>query len=155
MSVVMRFETPCNGMDAVENATEPDVIILGTGALTAPILEALGDDYAVVVVTKDDATTVDREDITLIKGDPSDDATLERAGIATCDVVMVATENDQFDALAILTARSLNPAARIVAAATNRENVSKLERAGANAVISPASIGSGILVDSALRTADE
>ena len=38
----------------------------------------------------------------------------------------------------------------IVAAATNRENIEKLRRAGADTVISPASIGGHLLVESAL-----
>jgi voltage-gated potassium channel len=50
---------------------------------------------------------------------------------------------------------------RIVAAATNRENVEKLRRAGADSVISPATIGGHLLAESALgdddteRIADE
>ena len=57
---------------------------------------------------------------------------------------------DAEDALAILTARSLNPEVRIVAAANQTENINKLKRAGANTVISPATIGGKLLVRSAL-----
>ncbi|MWV65297.1 hypothetical protein GRS48_10770 [Halorubrum sp. JWXQ-INN 858] len=141
-------------MDRSDGPIDPDVIVLGSGSLTAPILEALGGDRtAVIVSTASEALAFEREGVVVITGDPSDDATLERAGIESCDVVLVATDDDRTDALTILTARSGNPSARIVAAATNRENVRKLERAGADAVISPASIGGGILVDSALSTA--
>jgi voltage-gated potassium channel len=41
-----------------------------------------------------------------------------------------------------------------VAAATQRENVDKLRRAGADTVISPASIGGHLLVESALGGRD-
>ena len=131
----------------------PDVLILGTGDLTVPILNALDDDHEVVIVTPHrDERSFDRDDVTVLIGDPSDDRVLSEAGVESCRVVIVATETDRFDALAILSARDLAPEARIVAAATNEENVSKLERAGADVVISPASIGSRILVNSALKS---
>ena len=47
----------------------------------------------------------------------------------------------------VLTARDLNPEVRIVAAATNRENISKLLRAGADSVVSPIAQGARMLVD--------
>jgi len=86
--------------------------------------------------------------------DPSDEESLERAGIDRVRAVVVATNNDAEDALAVLTARQLNPDVTIVAAATNRENVEKLRRAGADTVISPATIGGHLIVESALRGAD-
>ena len=66
----------------------------------------------------------------------------------------MATNDDAQDALAVLTARHLNPAVTIVAAATNRENVEKHRRAGADTVISPASIGGHLLVESAFGRGD-
>ena len=60
------------------------------------------------------------------------------------------SNDDAQDALGILTARALNPDVNIVAAATDRENVEKLRRAGATSVISPAVIGGHLLVQSAL-----
>lgn len=139
-------------MDELDASSPPDVLLLGTGDLTHPILDALDDEHEVTVVTRDVSfSKFARDGITVINGDPSDDRLLEEAGVESCRVIIVATETDRFDALAILSARDLAPSARIVAAATNRENVTKLERAGADTVISPASIGSRILVDSALK----
>ncbi|GAB7090846.1 hypothetical protein JCM18237_11170 [Halorubrum luteum] len=134
----------------------PDVLILGTGDLTTPILNALDGDHDVVIVTTDAGDwTLDRDEVTVLTGDPGDDRMLSAAGVESCKVVIVATETDRFDALAILSARDLAPDTRVVAAATNDENVAKLERAGADAVISPASIGTRILVDSALKKRSE
>jgi len=67
---------------------------------------------------------------------------------------VVATDDDARDALAVLTARDLNGEVYIVAAATDSENVPKLERAVADTVISPASIGGRLLVRSALDRSD-
>jgi voltage-gated potassium channel len=92
-------------------------------------------------------------DIDVLTADPSDEETLRRASVEDARAVVVATVNDAEDALAILTARQLNPEVRIVAAANQTENVQKLKRAGANTVISPATIGGKLLVRSALGEA--
>ncbi len=63
---------------------------------------------------------------------------MQRAGIEDAVAVVAATNDDAQDALAILTAQTLNPEVNIVAAATDRENIEKLRRAGADTVISPA-----------------
>jgi voltage-gated potassium channel len=92
-------------------------------------------------------------DVDVLTADPSDEETLRRASVEDARAVVVATVNDAEDALAILTARQLNPEVRIVAAANHTENVTKLKRAGANTVISPATIGGKLLVRSALGEA--
>jgi voltage-gated potassium channel len=82
--------------------------------------------------------------------DPSDEGAQKRGRVEVARAVVAATENDAEDALTILTARQLNPEVTIVAAATQRENVNKLKRAGADTVISPAALGAHFLAESAL-----
>jgi voltage-gated potassium channel len=127
------------------------VLVLGYGDLTEPVLAELGD-AAFLVVTTDGEHVRDLRDreVDVLAGDPSDEETLRRAGVDRARAVVAATNDDAEDALAILTARQLNPDVRIVAAATNRANVVKLKRAGANTVVSPATIGGRLLVRSAL-----
>ncbi|WP_265110109.1 NAD-binding protein [Halosolutus halophilus] len=129
------------------------ILVLGYGELTEPIVDELArSDRQFVVVTNDrDATTslTDRG-LPVVTGDPSDEEPLQRAKIDRAMAVVVATQHDAQDALAILTARQLATNTRIVAAATDRENVKKLERAGADAVISPSMLGGHLLVRSAL-----
>jgi len=131
---------------------EDHVLVAGYGDLTEPILEELQStsDFIVITPDGDAATTLGNRDINAIVGDPSDDEPLKRAGIERARAVLVATNDDAQDALAILTARQLNPEARIVAAATDRANIEKLRRAGADSVISPAVIGGHLLVQSAM-----
>ena len=132
---------------------ENHVLVLGYGELTEPIVDELeaGETPFAVVARKSDATTalVDR-DIPVVSADPSDEVPLDRAHIDRARAILVATNDDAQDALAILTARQLRPDGRIIAAATDRENTKKLERAGANEVISPAQLGGHLLVRSAL-----
>ncbi|MCU4972524.1 NAD-binding protein [Halobacteria archaeon AArc-m2/3/4] len=129
------------------------VLVLGYGELTEPIVDELvANDagFAVVTRNRDAADTLGDRDVPVITADPSDEAPLERANIDSARAVLVATNHDARDALAILTARELAPDVRIVAAATDRENTAKLERAGADAVVSPALLGGNLLVRSAL-----
>lgn len=134
---------------------EDHLLVLGHGDLTDVILDELGEEMEYLVVTQDAEWANKMGDaVDVLVADPSDEESLERAGIDRVRAVVVATNNDAEDALAVLTARQLNPDVTIVAAATNRENVEKLRRAGADTVISPATIGGHLLVESALRGAD-
>ena len=130
------------------------VLILGWGELTEAILEEIDPEATFVVVTEDQArvaSLADR-DLEVLAGDPSDEAPLRAAGIEHARAVLVATDDDGADALTVLTARDLNPEVRIVAAATNRENVSKLRRAGADSVVSPIAQGARMLVDATFES---
>ncbi len=129
------------------------LLVLGYGELTEPIVDELADmgrEFVVVTSDHEATTALTNRDISVITGDPSDEDPLRRAKIDRAAAILVATNHDAEDALAILTARQLAPGARIAAAATDRENVKKLERAGADAVISPAQLGGHLLVRSAL-----
>jgi voltage-gated potassium channel len=68
--------------------------------------------------------------------------------------VVVATDDDARDALAVVAARQANPDVRIVAAATDQKHADKLKTVGADTVISPAVIGGRLLGQSVLGEAD-
>lgn len=126
------------------------VILLGTGELTQPMISELEDNAEFVVVTRDPALAdeLTTRGVLAVTGDPSDEATLERVNIDQAQAVIAATSTDADDVLGALTANSLAPGIRIVAAATNAENVSKLRRAGADVVLDPSYIGAQLLIDS-------
>lgn len=128
------------------------VLVLGYGDLTEPILTELRGKVDFLVVTDDAerATELGNRGYDVLAGDPSDEETLARANIADARAVVVASNDDADDALSVLTASHLNPDVLVVAAATELENVPKLKRAGAKTVVSPASIGGHMLVESAL-----
>ncbi|SHH52074.1 NAD-binding protein [Halobaculum gomorrense] len=134
------------------------VLVLGYGELTEPLIdELLEAGVPFLVVTPEEARARmlnERDGVRVFTADPSDEKPLERANVTRARAVVAATNNDAEDALAILTARQLNPDVTIVAAATERENMNKLKRAGADTVISPATIGGHLLVESALGGED-
>ncbi|SEW21632.1 NAD-binding protein [Natrinema salifodinae] len=129
------------------------LLVLGYGELTEPIVDELADsgrEFAVVTSDREAASALSERGIAVITADPSDEEPLHRAKIDRAAAILVATNDDAQDALTILTARQLAPDTRIAAAATERENTKKLDRAGADAVISPALLGGHLLVRSAL-----
>ena len=115
--------------DSQLEALDDHVIVLGYGDLTEPILDELGDrndrsERTPFVVTPETPAAELREtDRSVLVGNPSDDEPLRRAGIERARAVVAATESDAEDAFSVLAARELNPDVRIVAAATDRENV--------------------------------
>ncbi|QSG03302.1 NAD-binding protein [Natranaeroarchaeum sulfidigenes] len=136
---------------------EDHVLILGDGELTAPVVSGLQDsetDFVVITANRERVSSLSERGVNSFTGNPSDEEPMRRAKIGNARALVVATNDDAQDALAILTARQLQPDIRIVAAATDRENVSKLRHAGADTVISPATIGGQMLVDSALGGSD-
>jgi len=131
---------------------EDHVLVLGHGELTEPLLDELAATADVVVVTPDTdaATSLDDRDVNVLTADPTDEGPLLDARIGAARGVVIATNDDARDALAVVAARQADPDVRIVAAATDQRHVDKLEAVGADAVISPAVIGGRLLGRSVL-----
>jgi voltage-gated potassium channel len=127
------------------------VLVLGYSDIVAAILDENPDpDSDVVVVTPDREVIQSLTDrnIGALAADPDDESSLHEAGVERARLAIVATGDDAADALTILTVRQLNPDVEIRAVATNRENVRKLENAGATSVISPIVIAAKQLLGS-------
>ena len=147
-AIESRMAAAFGNMTASElNLLEDHVLVLGYGDITESLLEELGDEVDVVVVTEDTsvASHLTEDSINVLTDDPTDEAVLTDARIDAARGVVVATEDDARDVLAVLAARETNPDIRIVAAANVPTNVSKLERVGADRVISPMAIAGQLL----------
>jgi voltage-gated potassium channel len=88
-----------------------------------------------------------------VRGDASDDAVLQRAGIARARGLLTAVQSDAGNVYITLSARALNPSLFIVARAATAEAEHKLTIAGANRVISPYILGGRSMAGHALRPA--
>lgn len=135
---------------------EDHVVVLGYGDLTGPLVDELVATTDVVVVTPDadTASALDEDDVNVLTADPTDEDALLDARIDVANGVVAATADDAQDTLAVLAAREANPDVRIVAAATDHGHVGKLERVGADEVISPSVIVGRQLGQSVLGDAD-
>ena len=123
------------------------VIVCGvgtTGRHIATELRAVGIPF-VVVDSKGDlleelAEEFDDE-LLYIVGDTTDDHVLELAGVERARGVISALNDDKANLFVTISARALNPTARIVAKSIEPSTEPKLRRAGADAVVAPNYIG--------------
>ncbi len=103
------------------------------GKRIAKELEKLGLEY--VAIDKDKNAAEGYENV--LVGDAKNEEILKRAGIKHAKSIIVVVDNDADAMLITLVARSLNSRVNIVAKADNLEAVDKLEKVGANWVITP------------------
>ena len=131
------------------------VVVLGYGDVTDSLLEELTEETDLVVVTDDAdvAATLDEADLNVLTDDPTDESVLSDARVDTARGVVVGSDDDARDVLAVLAAKRVNPDVRVVAAATEEKHVEKFESVGADEVINPRTIGGRLLGQSVLGEA--
>lgn len=89
----------------------------------------------------------------VLHGDCSDDDLLVRAGISRAAGLFAVTGDDSKNLLITLSAKQLNPQARVVARIHDVRNAEKLKRVGADAIVSPDFTGGMRIASSMLRPA--
>jgi Trk K+ transport system NAD-binding subunit len=116
------------------------VIIIGGGRVGRAIASALKEhDVPYRVVEANPARILDRA--TYIEGTAADRDTLDRAGIDHAPAVVITTHDDDMNIYLTIFCRRLRPDIQIISRATRERNVSTLHRAGADFVLSYASMG--------------
>ena len=73
--------------------------------------------------------------LAVVTGDATRREVLLRAGVGEADQVIITTNRDDSNVLAILTVRQLNPDVYIVSSAREHENAPLMKQSGANSVI--------------------
>lgn len=127
-------------LTAIYCSTDAPVIILGGGRVGRAAAEALqtrGIDYRIV---ERDAARV-RDPDRYIVGNAADLECLRAAGIDDAPTAMVTTNDDATNIYLTIYCRRLRPNVQIISRATLERNVSTLHRAGADFVMSYASMG--------------
>jgi voltage-gated potassium channel len=81
------------------------------------------------------------QDEVFIEGDATESDTLLKAGIEKAKGLFAVTGDDNQNLVVSLTAKQLNPNLRVVARCNEIRNSEKMKKAGADAVVSPTSIG--------------
>jgi voltage-gated potassium channel len=120
------------------------VLVLGGGRVgrsAARVLRSSGLPYTIVERTPgllSDAYNV-------VEGDAADLENLKKAGLDSASAVLVTTQEDDMNVYLTLYCRRLRPDLQIVSRATYERNVSTLYRAGADGVLSYASIGATVM----------
>ena len=125
-----------------------ETLVLGYGEVGRKVGDAL-DDAGIPYTVVD----IDEHDGVDVIGDVTEPATLERAGIDGARSVVLAVGDDTAAEFATLICRDMKPNVEILARAEGRESVQKVYRAGADYVLSLASI-TGRMVASAVLDED-
>lgn len=86
-----------------------------------------------------------------LQGDATLDEILQKAKITKAICIVTALPSDAENVYVVLSAKTLNPKIRAIARANSEEAVKKLQRAGADAVVSPYITGGKRLAAAALR----
>jgi voltage-gated potassium channel len=101
--------------------------------------------------TELDPFLVKHPSLLYLQGDASDDELLQEADIADAKGVFAVTGDDSRNLMICLTARQMNPHARIVARCHELRNADKLRKAGADVVVSPDFTGGMRIAASMIR----
>lgn len=125
---------------------ESPVMILGCGRVGLAVAQHLlscGREHC--IVDKDPKTRAKQEN--MIIGDAADLEVLEKAGIRTAPSVLITTHDDDTNIYLTLYCRRLRPDIQIISRATLDRNVGILHAAGADLVLSLASMVSNSIIN--------
>lgn len=127
-------------LDRGDNTPDALVLILGGGRVGRAAARALGQTGIRNVIVEERADRI-RSTADYMHGDAADLEVLQKAGIEDATAVLVTTHEDDMNIYLTLYVRRLRPEVQIIARATTDRNVPTLHRAGADAVLSYASLG--------------
>lgn len=122
-----------------------------TGRQIALEFKAEGIPFAVVDSVIEQAEAARVLGYIAVHGDATLDETLFRVGIERAICLVAALPSDAENLYTVLSAKTLNPQIRAIARASTEEAVQKLQRAGADAVVSPYITGGRRMAAAALR----
>jgi len=112
-----------------------ETVVIGYGQVGRTVAEVLADaDLPVTVVDRDDAEGVD------VVGDATDPETLRAAGVETAQTVVLALPDDTTTEFTTLVVRDLTPNTQVLARVEDAASVPKMHRAGADYVLSLATV---------------
>jgi voltage-gated potassium channel len=121
-------------------ATDGPVVVLGGGRVGRAASAALGAAGVEWTIVERDAERI-RDPAHYVLGDAADIDVLEAAGLRKASAVLVTTGGDDMNVYLTLYVRKLMPDVQVISRANADRNVSTLHRAGADAVLSYASLG--------------
>ena len=127
-------------LTVIYNRSEAPVVILGGGRVGRAVAAALTERGITYRIVEKNPELV-RDPETYVLGTADDLETLERAGIHEAGTTLVTTSDDAVNVYLTIYCRRLRSDMQIVSRATLERNVSTLHRAGADFVMSYATMG--------------
>ncbi|WP_152039866.1 potassium channel family protein [Salinigranum salinum] len=148
--LVIGTETALSGLkrrtlSEIRRYSRGEVIVVGFGVVGSTVDEVLArEDVPRTVVDLEERPGVD------VVGDATDPGVLREAGVDEARTVILALDDDTTTLLATFVVREVNPDAEVIARADDVDNVKKLYRAGADYVLSLASVTGRLLASTIL-----
>lgn len=134
---------------SISSKTFPDdsqALILGGGRVGKAAADALEEqNIPYKIVDKNPIITKTKE--RFIHGNAADIDILHRAGIANARSVIITTHNDDMNVYLTIYCRQLRPDVQIISRANSERTVAKLHRAGADLVMSYASMAANSIIN--------
>lgn len=130
----------------ISHANEAPIVIIGGGRVGRSTGRALAErniDYR--IVEKDDTRVKDRSKTIL--GDAADLEVLKQAGIDNTTCVIITSHDDDVNVYLTIYCRLLRPDIQIITRSTLERNLGTLHRAGADFVMSYASMGANTILN--------
>ncbi|RAM51798.1 MAG: potassium channel protein [Hapalosiphonaceae cyanobacterium JJU2] len=122
-----------------------------TGRQIAIEFQAEGVSFVIIDSDAESVRKAQEQGYTIYQGDATLDETLLRVGIDRAVCIVAALPSDAENLYTVLSAKYLNPSIRAIARASTEEALQKLQRAGADSVISPYITGGKRMASAALR----
>ncbi len=127
---------------SIYNVSDKPVVIIGAGRVgraAAKSLEERGIDYRII----DKNPSRIKDDERYILGDAADIEVLHRGGIREAHTTLITTHDDDVNIYLTIYCRQLAPDMHIISRTTYEKNINTMHRAGADFVMSYASMGAG------------
>ncbi len=142
-------------MDRFEELYAPDekqkdlgelVLILGGGRVGLAAAKTLEENGANFLIVEKRPNVVSKRDDWFIQGDAANKEVLQQAGIENARSAIITTHNDAMNIYLTFYCRQLRPDIQIISRATTERSVNKLHMAGADLVMSYASMGASSIM---------
>ena len=130
----------------IYNVSIDPVVILGGGRVARATARALAErdvDYRIVERLPDRIRSPEK----YVLGNAASLEVLERAGIRETSTAIITPRDDEMNVYLTIYCRQLRPDIQILSRATHERNVATLHRAGADSVLSYASMGAGTVMN--------
>lgn len=123
------------------------VLVIGGGRIGRAVANTLEERGVQFRVVERDAGLCPANDDRYVVGDAAELEVLEHAGLLHAPTVIITTQDDDTNIYLTIYCRRLRPDIQIIGRATHQRNVDTLHRAGADFVMSYASLGAGTILN--------
>jgi len=130
----------------VYHTTDAPILILGGGRVGRAAVQIFEERQIVYKVVEKNPKFIENNE-KYIHGDAADINTLYKAGIREAPSVVITTHDDSMNIYLTIYCRQLRSDIQIVSRANLDRNISKLHRAGADLVMSHASMGANTIIN--------